>query len=57
MDCYKCEKYFPDIPLLKCGHALCSECYCCLKFYKIHKCIICNKELIRGSKKNRTIIK
>jgi len=57
MECVICDEYFPNIPLLRCGHALCNVCYCNLKIEKITKCIICCKELIRGTKKNTCVIK
>lgn len=53
MDCYIClEAPDKNIPLLQCGHYVCSNCYCSLKFYKMNNCSICSKKLIRGARKN-----
>lgn len=52
-NCYRCNNYFADIPLLRCNHALCSVCYCKQKDQKLDNCFLCNKKLIRGKKKNK----
>jgi hypothetical protein len=54
MDCYICLAE-PDknIPLLKCKCYLCPRCYCELKNRKLNFCVICDKKLIRGAKKNK----
>lgn len=52
-ECYICLDFFNRIPLLKCGHMVCAECYCKLKDRKINNCVICNKKLIRGCKINK----
>ena len=51
--CYICLEYVDRIPLLRCGHFICSECYCQMKNKKLNNCLICDKKLIRGSKKNK----
>ena len=52
MYCYIClEAPDQNIPLLKCGHYICSHCYCQLKSHGFNSCSVCSKKLIRGSKK------
>ena len=52
MYCYIClEAPDKNIPLLKCGHYICSHCYCQLKSHGFNSCSVCSKKLIRGSKK------
>lgn len=54
MDCYIClDKPDIRIPLLRCGHYVCCECYCGLKRHKYNECQICKKKLIRGARKNK----
>ena len=52
--CYKCSNT-PDavIPFLTCGCFLCPKCYCDLKNQHINNCLICDRKLRRGIKKNR----
>lgn len=52
MKCFKCLSIVANVPLLTCGHFCCPECYCDLKTYKINICLICDKPLKRGNKKN-----
>ena len=52
-DCFICLESSPKVPLLKCGHFVCPKCYCELKGNKINNCCICQKKLIRGTKKNK----
>ena len=53
MDCYVCLSYSPDIPLLRCQHYLCNVCYCNHKSSGIYTCQLCDKKLVRGTKKNK----
>lgn len=54
MNCYQCyQGPDPNVPLLRCGHYICTVCYCQLKSSHIFKCLHCDKKLIRGFKKNR----
>jgi len=54
MNCYICESPpNQDIPLLRCGHYVCCECYCRIKSDKINVCLLCEKKLIRGRKLNK----
>ena len=56
LNCYICSKpYDKNIPLLRCGHYVCCECYCDMKLQKVNKCLICNKKLIRKEFKNKNI--
>lgn len=52
MDCQICGDYFPEIPLLRCGHAICAKDYCNQKSNGYNSCCICNKKMIRGARKN-----
>ena len=51
--CYVCLEYIDNIPLLKCNHFVCCNCYCDMKNQKLNNCLICQKKLIRGTKKNK----
>lgn len=52
-NCFVCLETIYRVPLLRCGHFVCPECYCNCKSYGIHNCSVCKKKLIRGSKKNK----
>ena len=53
-DCQICLETIPRIPLLKCGHFICAECYCSCKNRGITNCSVCDKKLVRSfSKKNK----
>ena len=56
MECFKCKIYDGYIPLLICGHFCCAKCYCDLKSAKNPFCLLCNKPLKRGKRKNRLTI-
>ena len=56
--CIVCLKDdFYEIPYLKCGHVVCSECYCKLKAIRPNRsssecpCPLCKKNMIRSYKK------
>lgn len=51
--CFICFEYVDEVPLLKCNHFLCPTCYTDMKNRKLNNCLICNKKLIRGTKKNK----
>ena len=52
MNCYICfDEPDKNISLLKCGHYICSHCYCDLKTHGFNNCSVCYKRLIRGSRK------
>ena len=51
--CFICLGFLERVPLLRCGHFVCPECYCACKGRKINNCCVCNKKMIRGSKKNK----
>ena len=53
MNCFKCNSFDGNIPLLRCGHFCCCDCYVALKTNKTDFCLLCNKKLIRGNKKNK----
>ena len=54
LSCYIClEEPDKNIPLLKCGHYCCCECYCKQKNRKINHCLVCFNKLIRGARKNK----
>ncbi len=53
MDCFCCKTYFPDISLLTCKHSLCCDCYVKMKMNKNNNCLLCDKKLRRGRKRNR----
>ena len=57
MDCYLCNSE-PDInvPLLQCKHYCCPKCYCDSKNNNKNNCLLCNKLLRRGKKKNIGIL-
>ena len=52
MNCFKCLNYVQNVPLLTCGHFCCADCYCDLKNNKQKTCLLCDKRLKRGIKKN-----
>ena len=53
MNCNICDKEADNnVPLLRCGHYICPDCYCTLKLKNINHCQICFKYLVRGIKKN-----
>lgn len=54
MKCYLClADEDKNVPLLRCGHYVCPPCYCRIKQDKMYACLICDKKLIRGCKKNK----
>lgn len=56
MDCYYCSA--PpngDIPLLRCGDYVCCACYCKIKSSGRHNCLLCEKPLKRGFRKNKVV--
>jgi len=53
LDCHICQKTIDRVPLLRCGHFVCPKCYCDCKTMKINNCVVCDRKLIRGSKKNK----
>lgn len=54
MKCYLClADEDKNVPLLRCGDYVCPPCYCRIKSEKINTCLMCDKKLIRGSKKNK----
>lgn len=54
MNCYLCNADpDPHVPLLRCGHYACPPCYCKIKDRRINHCLLCEKKLIRGRRKNR----
>ena len=52
-NCFICLGNIPRVPLLRCGHFVCPECYCECKDRAIYNCSVCQKKLIRGAKKNK----
>lgn len=46
-ECLICYNEFTEIPNLKCGHFLCSDCYNKLKEDRKNNCPFCFKKLIR----------
>lgn len=54
--CQECEQTFAQIPLLTCGHFVCSQCYCKLKANRPNPksnrcgCPTCGKNMIRKSR-------
>lgn len=52
MHCYRCfDMKINSVPLLKCGHYLCSRCYVNLKTNNLFCCYVCNEKLIRRDNK------
>lgn len=56
--CLVClEDDFHQIPYLRCGHVVCSECYCKLKALRPVKtsnncpCPLCKKNMVRSTRK------
>lgn len=51
--CQVCEVDIRDIPVLTCGHFICSKCYCKLKANRPDQysnkcgCPTCNKNMVR----------
>jgi hypothetical protein len=55
-DCYKCQiPKIKEVPLLKCGHYICTDCYIRLKNTRIVNCLICNEKLKRSAKREKLI--
>ena len=46
--CETCKKIVSEIPLLTCGHFICSDCYVKIKNNKCSECPICLKHLKRN---------
>lgn len=54
MKCYLClGDEDKNVPLLRCGCYVCPPCYCRIKQDRIYTCLLCDKKLIRGCKKNK----
>jgi hypothetical protein len=51
--CFICLNYIERVPLLRCGHFVCPECYEKCKNLRINNCSVCDKKMVRGCKKNK----
>ena len=52
MNCIVCDEIKTNVCLLSCEHPLCNPCYVMLKKERINNCILCDRRLRRGRKKN-----
>lgn len=50
-ECLVCKKVSSIATMLRCGHCVCSNCYCMFKNQGVNECYFCGRKMIRSTKK------